>query len=293
MKRNIIIMAVAAITLLAASCSRKCEYSFETYATLYKTSYIINEDAGEVKVPVILMNSNGSEVQISVTANEGKAVEGTDFEITSPASGILTFSGETDTLDVVVKISDSFIGEFTGAKDFSLQIACITEGVTVGQTNNASISINDLDHPLAPYVGTWTGTTFEEGYTGQNMTLSFDITTNEDDVTKLNLTTVDPMMAAVVGYTKPFTLESSAVINADGTGQITIGMAQPTGFEYSYGPWVYMGLDAPTWDQASNYADIVFELKADGTMLVPNAFGIADDQYIWASYVGGFTLTKE
>ena len=38
---------------------------------------------------------------------------------------------------------------------------------------------------------------------------------------------------------------------------------------------------------------LVFARDADGTMTVPNGFGIFDDKYIWASYVGGYTLTKK
>lgn len=290
MKRNIIIMAVAAITLLAASCSRKCEYSFETYATLYKTSYIINEDAGEVKVPVILMNSNGSEVQISVAATEGKAIEGTDFEVISPASGILTFTSESDTLEVVVKISDAFMGDFTGTKDFSLQIASITDGVTVGNVNKASISINDLDHPLGSFVGVWSGTTSEQ-FSGASMSMSYEIATNPDDVTKLNLTTSDPILAGY-GISTLFTLEADAVINTDGTGQIVIGGGQPVGIDQN-GPCVYIGLDTPTFTEASGYGEITFNLGVDGKISVPNGIGLFDDMYIYGTYVGGFTLTKE
>ena len=290
MKRNIIFIAVAAITLLAASCSRKCEYVFETYATLYKTSYMVDENAGEVKLPVILRNSNGSEVQISVAATEGKAIEGTDFEIISPASGILTFTGESDTLEVVVKISDAFMGDFTGTKDFSLQIASITDGVTVGNVNKTSISINDLDHPLAPFVGVWSGTTSEQ-FSGASMSMSYEIATNPDDVTKLNLTTSDPILA---GYGIPtlFTLEADAVINTDGTGQIVIGGGQPVGIDQD-GPCVYLGLDTPTFTEASSFGEITFNLGVDGKISVPNGIGLFDVKYIYGTYVGGFTLTKE
>lgn len=291
MKRNLILLVAAVFTLLAVSCSRKVEYDYQTFATLYTTSYITNEAVGEIEIPVILYNATGSESQVSVKLVEGKAEEGKDIELISPANGILVFTGETDTLNVVVGIT-SYEGELTGAKDFKVQLSSISPETSVGNVNTAKVTINDLDHPLYPYFGSWSGSTLEEVYTGAVHTIKFDIAEYPDDYTKLLLTTIDPMMSSVVGYTNEIQLYANAVLNEDGTGQVVIPGGQATGFEYSYGPWVYMGLNAQSFDNASDYTDIVFNLNADGALNVPNAYGIFDDSYIWASYVGGFNLTK-
>lgn len=120
MKRNIILFVAAAFALLSmASCNRKLDYQFETYATLYHSSFSVKENAGEFNIPVLVQNAKGADLQVAVKVTEGKAVEGVDYEIISPANGILSFSGETDSLSVVVKIFDTFVGEFTGAKDFT------------------------------------------------------------------------------------------------------------------------------------------------------------------------------
>lgn len=291
MKRNLILLVAAVFTLLAVSCGRKVEYDYQTFATLYTTSYITNEAVGEIEIPVILYNATGSESQVSVKLVEGKAEEGKDIELISPANGILVFTGETDTLNVVVGIT-SYVGELTGAKDFKVQLTSISPETSVGNVNTAKVTINDLDHPLYPYFGSWSGSTLEEVYTGAVHTVKFDIAEYPDDYTKLLLTTIDPMMSSVVGYTDEIQLYANAVLNEDGTGQVVIPGGQATGFEYSYGPWVYMGLNAQSFDNASDYTDIVFNLNADGALNVPNAYGIFDDSYIWASYVGGFNLTK-
>lgn len=291
MKRNITLFVAAVFTLLAVSCNRKVEYEYHTFATLYTTSYITNEGAGQIELPVILYNSTGSEAQVSVKLLEGKAVEGTDIELITPANGLLVFSGDTDTLKVVVGIT-SYEGELTGAKDFSVQLSSISPETKVGNVNTAKVTINDLDHPLYPYFGSWSGKTLEEVYTEAVQDVKFDIAEYPGNYEKLYLTTIDPMMSSVVGYTKPIVLTANAVLNSDMTGTLTIPMGQATGFEYSYGPWVYMGVDAASFNDASGYTDIVFNLNADGTMTVPNAYGIFDDKYIWASYVGGFNLTK-
>lgn len=293
MKRNLIFLVAAAFTLLlSVSCDRTVEYEFNPYATLYTTSYTVDENVGELKIPVAIYNPTGSEVQVSVKLLEGLAEEGVDYELISPASGILSFSGETDSLDVVLGIK-SFEGEFTGTKNFALEISSLTAGLTVGNIKTANVTINDLDHPLAPFFGVWSAVTYEEVYLETDVTLTFDIAADPNDVTKVVASIVDPMMSAVVGYTKPVVLSGNATLNDDGTGVLVIPNAQATGFEYSYGPWLYMGLDAKDFGSASEYTDIVMNLNADGTITVPNAFGIFDDSYIWASYVGGYTLTKK
>ena len=158
MKRNIILFVAAALTLLlAASCGRKVEYQFDKYATLYHSSFIVPETVGELRIPVLVNNTKGSDVQVSVKVDEGKALEGVDYEVVSPANGILSFSGDVDSLDVVINII-AFEGEFTGAKDFSVNIASATEGVNIGVLSTANVTIQDLDHPLSMLAGQWEGT---------------------------------------------------------------------------------------------------------------------------------------
>lgn len=158
MKRNIILFVAATVALLlAASCNRKVEYQFESYATLYNSTYAVAENVGELRIPVLVNNTNGADVQISVKVNEGKALDGVDYEVVSPANGLLSFTGETDSLDVVIKII-AFEGEFTGAKDFSVNITSATDGLSVGTINSANVIIQDLDHPLSMLAGQWEGT---------------------------------------------------------------------------------------------------------------------------------------
>lgn len=158
MKRNIILFVAAAVTLLlAASCNRKVEYQYEKYATLYHSSFTVAENAGELRIPVLVNNTKGADVQVSVKIAEGSAVEGVDYEVVSPANGILSFSGDTDSLDVVINII-AFEGEFTGAKDFSVNITSVTDGLLVGTINSANVIIQDLDHPLSMLAGQWEGT---------------------------------------------------------------------------------------------------------------------------------------
>lgn len=286
MKRNILLfIAVVSALLLSVSCDRKYEYQEHTYATLYRTSYSVAEDVEQLKVPVLLNNASGSEVQVSVKLTAGSAEEGTDYELISPASGVLTFSGDTDSLDVVISIT-SFKGEFTGGKDFTLEISSLTEGVLNGKHTLAKVAIADLDHPLNAFIGSWSGNTTEE-FSGASITMMFDIAADPDDFTKLVITTQDNVLGV------PVELTADAELNEDGTGVIVIPTGQPLGYDLNVGPGVYNGVNTPTFSAATSYSDIVMNLNSDGTMTVPNGYGVFDDQYIYGCYVGGYTLTKE
>lgn len=185
MKRNIILFVAAALTLLlAASCGRKVEYQFEKYATLYRSSFSVAENAGELRIPVLVNNTKGAEVQVSVMLTDNTAEEGVDYELLSPVNGILSFSGETDSLDVVLKILSPNLGEFTDSKDFNLAIASATEGLGVGVIHQAKVTIDDVDHPLAAILGEYTAT----GTSRVSGTYSWGVKIDKHtDLTKVNI----------------------------------------------------------------------------------------------------------
>ena len=72
--------------LLLSSCSRKVEYQYEAYATLYHNTFTVQETVGQFEIPVLINNATGSDVQVAVTVTEGSALEGVDYEIISPAN---------------------------------------------------------------------------------------------------------------------------------------------------------------------------------------------------------------
>lgn len=183
MKRNIILFVAAAVALLSiASCNRKVEYQFDTYATLYRSTFSVSEDAGELSIPVLLKNKSG-DAQISVKVTDGSAEDGIDYEVISPANGILSFSGDTDSLDIVIKVLTPELGQFTGSKDFSVSLSSATAGVTVGAFSNAVVTIDDVDHPLAAILGEYTATG-QMASGGTSWTVKID---KHDDLTKVKI----------------------------------------------------------------------------------------------------------
>ena len=286
MKRNLIFFFAAVCTLLAASCGRKVEYHFNSYATMYSSACTVAENVGEIKVPVLIKNATGAEVQVSVKVTEGTAEEGVDYEVISPASGLLTFSGETDSLAVVIKIN-GFEGEFTGTKNFTVNIASATEGLPVGLFAQTTVTIDDLDHPLAAIIGQWKGEL--AGYFGNwpagETTINVKADPNGDPFKDLIFDGgINPYFLAAVGVNPDF----SAKVNGN---VATVLAEQPCG----YSDVVTLGFNAADPGAADSYDDIHFELQEDGTLKLLNAYGAYTPSGggFYEIYLGNVVFTKQ
>ena len=288
MKRNIILFVAAAFALLSmASCNRKVEYQFDTYATLYHSSFTVKEDAGEYSIPVLIQNAKGGDLQVAVNIAEGKAVEGVDYEVISPVNGILSFSGETDSLAVVVKIFDTFIGEFTGTKDFTVSISPATQGLTMGTISSARVMIDDLDHPLNAWIGSWTGemTGFFGNWPKGATTFTVSADPEGDPFSDLIVSGgINPYFVAAAGANPDF---SAKVVD----NQLVVAADQPCG----YSDVILRGFNAPDPNSADSYDHARFEMQEDGTLVQANAFGAYTPSGggFYEIYLGGAVFTKE
>ena len=286
MKRNLIFFFAAVCTLLAASCGRKVEYQFDSYATMYSSTYTVAETVGEFNLPVLIQNPTGAEVQVSVKVTEGTAEEGVDYEVISPASGILTFSGETDSLNVVIKVN-AFEGEFTGNKTFDVTIASATEGLPVGMLSKSKVTINDLDHPLNAYIGQWKGVI--AGYFGNwpkgETIINISADPDGDPFKELLVDGgINPYFLAAIGANPSF----EATVDGN---YLIIGVDQPCG----YSDCVTLGFNAADPSAADSYSDIYFEMKADGTLELLTAYGpyTPSGGGFYEIYLGGSVFTKQ
>ena len=280
-------VAAAFALLSMASCNRKVEYQFDTYATLYHSSFTVKEDAGEYSIPVLIQNAKGGDLQVAVNIAEGKAVEGVDYEVISPVNGILSFSGETDSLAVVVKIFDTFVGEFTGTKDFTVSISPATEGLTMGTISSARVMIDDLDHPLNAWIGSWTGemTGFFGNWPKGATTFTVSADPEGDPFSDLIVSGgINPYFVAAAGANPDFT--AKVVDN-----QLVVAAEQPCG----YSDVVLLGFNAPDPNSADSYDHARFEMQEDGTLVQANAFGAYTPSGggFYEIYLGGAVFTKE
>ncbi len=260
MKRINIILA--AMVLLAVSCNRKIDFPHETFVTFEKVSFSVNEGVGTVSIPVSVYNPTGADVQVTVTALEGTgekgAIEDIDYEIVSPAMGVLTFSGETSVKDIEIKLLHD--KKLTGTKNFKVQIASVTPGINVGGYNVATVKILDAEHPLAPIIGEWGGSI--EGATGTVYETTFNIDTVDDDDTFTQVridSGIDPMFSSM----------SSAVyagIAVDGV--ITLQSEQLNGYEDYYLQGIKVAADGFYLNETFGFA------YKDNTMMIVGPYGV-------------------
>jgi hypothetical protein len=162
--RKLYIILFAAIAGLLASCDMSEEYTTYPFTQFSGTSATVQEDAGSITVPVVLYNASNKTVSVTVQGVDGTAVSGTNYSISDPASGVLTFSPGDSVQYVTVSIVDN-PGVYTGSLDFSLSLASATENVEIYNGSTYSITITDNDHPLANLFGTYTvsGTSYYDG----------------------------------------------------------------------------------------------------------------------------------
>ena len=277
------------VLVLSASCNREIELQPQTFATLDAVSFSVDETVGKVSVPVSIYNPTGAEVQVTVKGVDGRGVKGVDYDIVSPSSGILTFSGDVTTQNIEVEITD-FTGEFTGGKDFTIEIASATAGVSVGNLNTAYFTIKDLDHPLAAFIGEWTGGPLVDFFYGDQYTLNLTIVSNDDDPTfnSVLVQNIDPYFAGAGFNSNNGCNIFVAVANEDRT-QLLLESGQPIG----YSTCQLLGFDGPDLNTAGTTQYMLFDLNADGTLTIPNAFGVYNAGEGWYSaYLGGVTLSK-
>ncbi len=263
-KTNIILAAIA--LLLTVSCSRKIDFVHETFITFENTSYSVSEGAGTMTIPVSIYNPTGSRIQVAVAAIDGEgengALAGADYEVISPAAGVLTFEGDENTKNIEIALKP--VKGLTGTKNFTVQISSLTRGVHVGGYDLASIRIMDDDHPLAPFIGRWTGTLMEMT-TGLNYETEINIEAVEGNYSKLRLDSgIDPV------YGKGLKVKYSATVdNVKNPTRIDIQSRQLSGYENFF----ISGLEETA--QGLNFSDnITFGLNSDGTLSLANMYGV-------------------
>lgn len=285
MKKIFKLCVVAVMLVLAASCNRKVEFEHTTFATFSAVKYNVPENGGNLSIPVLLYNSTGADTQISVSVDAGSAVENTDFVIVSPANGLLSFASGVDTLYVEVSIN-SMEGEFTGAKEFSIKLASATDGVSVGNYNTANVTIIDLDHPLAPFIGDWSGA-MGGMYQNPSYSTTFNVSAdpNDDTFSKLILSTgIDPFFHQMGLSNATY----AAVVSGN---QIVVAAEQPNGYD----DVVLLGFNAADPSAADAYDHLRFELQEDGTLVQLNAYGAFTPGQggFYEIYPGGAVFTKK
>lgn len=191
------IIAALALVAATASCSRKIDFPADKFVTLDHYAYSVDETAQEVVIPVHIYHQDNNDVQVAVKLIADSAVEGTDYEIISPESGVLSFTDGNDSLAIKIAIKPH-VGTYTGTKKFGVQVTSTTEGVMHGEASAATVTIKDLDHPLASILGDYVATGVSASAGGQAQWL-VSFSANEESVSKINVTNLSWWDETLVG----------------------------------------------------------------------------------------------
>lgn len=149
--KNIVKAAVGALVLTSAfACTPKAEYMQFDFASLYVASAKVNEDCGNIEIPVRLYVASDKETVISYKFVDNTAKAGDNYK--GQGNGTLSFA-PGDTLKTIALSIVNKNGEFTGDLDFNIELTGATNDVQIGAINLCKITIADLDHPLTSLFG--------------------------------------------------------------------------------------------------------------------------------------------
>lgn len=284
-----IYLFISAIALLLVSCDRKVEFKHETFATLNTVRYTVREDAGEFTVPVTLYNPTGSEFQLIVSTTDSTAVQDVDYEILSPANGVLTFSGDETQKEIVIGLNHN--KSFQKSKLFYLSIAATDENLAVGKLNTATCVIKDAEHPLDMFIGEWKGTA-NSVYDGTPYVITVNISEDEDDetYTKLKIEGLEPMQLSSV-------TALSGQVNAEKT-EISILGGQQIGYVDAYQSFFTFYPFSIAGDSLNIGEKLTLTMQKDGTLTLDSIYGSLftytdGNEYVWDAYEVSKPLTKK
>lgn len=158
MKNILKFLAGAAIAVTAVSCDLNKYPVFDdadAFVAFDKAIYTFNEGKGVVEIPVTLASVKPMKTVVTyeLAAEGNTAVEGDDFTF-SDETGTLTFDGTSRTQKIVIDIKGKYIGDYTKDKKFTINLVNASK-INLGADASCTITISDLDHPLADLLGTY------------------------------------------------------------------------------------------------------------------------------------------
>ena len=282
MKKTYAVLAGVALIAALASCNRKAEYKTYPFATLEATSYAIAENSGVLRIPVSVFDNDGGSGSVTFVVKDGTAKEGADFTV-SPSNGVLSFTGNgTQYIEIAVV---DHKGVFTGNTNCSVSVTSVSGDLTLGTVLDCDVTIQDLDHPLADILGTYTATGY--GYKLGEFKYTLHLTNDPKDITKVWCDWIMPMW---------FTLKSYGNASVYGTvsedhSTITFPVPQTVAFNVGYGNQELYGCHWKDPEGDGYYIDedpIVFTKVSEGVYETESGIACLD-QYVWPSD-GGFIL---
>ena len=189
MKRILIYFTLLAGIFAAVSCNKNLPPVFDDAnafvafdaASASIDEAVVLEDgsyANQTKIlrlPVTLGSVKGLTETITFVVKDGTAKAGVNFNLKT-TSGTLSFDAQNRTQYIDFEIL--YYDRYTGDLQFTVELNP-TEKVAVGAAYICTVTVGDVDHPLADLIGTYVATSSGEAYMNPwEMTLYKD---NDDD----------------------------------------------------------------------------------------------------------------
>lgn len=264
MKKITYLFSIVLMGALVASCNLNNFPTFnddDAFTAFTKSSMTIAENGGTLNIPVHVTSLGGVSTTVTYEFVNGTASQGVDFEDASGTGSINFAAGETEKY-ISVRIIDH-PGVFTGDLSFSVRFKS-TGDVKSGIVNSCDVTITDIDHPLSNILGTYTANAYTQWY---EETYKWTVTISKDnsDLSKVWISDIDPYFGSYGYSTRVY-----GIVNDDKT-EILIPGRQVLVSSYST---ALVGFNAVDPYDATSDADIIVTIGEDGTLTIPNGWGI-------------------
>ncbi len=263
------------------------DYTTVPFVNLYKSSISVDENVGKIILPVKLSSYSGdNNTSVTFKVVEGTAKEGVNFTV-EPAGKVLSFNG-TDSLAITINVVGQ-TGVYTGDLKFKVELGNTTNDYQVGGTSVTTVTIKDIDHPLANFAGSWIVSCSTPS---RSLKYRMSLDLDDEDASVVWCNYIVPMLYAYSAY------GSGWVKGTVSNDKTTITFAsQPLdardgeAFDLGYNTgtlYLYSGIYNGDNDEYETSKDPIIFTKAEGDGLVfksKTGICIADD-YIWPDWYG-------
>ena len=154
MKRILLYLCVLIIGVTITSCNLNEIAKFDdkdAFVAFNSISLSVNENGKTISIPVTLTSLNSMSTTVTFDFEDGTAKEGVDFSVSG--SKTLNFTSNS-VQNIVINISDQFVGEFTGDKSFRIVLTG-AGSLNLGANAACTVRILDTDHPLTFILGSY------------------------------------------------------------------------------------------------------------------------------------------
>lgn len=186
-----------AAVLAIAACNPNTLPEFnpaDSFAAFDAVSVSIDENGGSISLPLTIASIDPVKTNIVYEVIDGTAKSGVNFNLRDE-SAVVSFDGTQRTATIDIDILN-LEGQYTGDLSFSIKLLN-ANGINIGADSTCTVTICDLDHPLADLLGTYSAAG-KEAWDGE---ISWKAVFEKDasDVSVVWIKNIAPGLPAVYG----------------------------------------------------------------------------------------------